>query len=433
MDSPKTVREYQSEQHEWPETAAVGDASVLPPAFTPWDPEVARDPYPQFADLQERDPVHRFDAVSGWVVTRFDDCADVLRDDRFSSQVHDSTFEKTQHHEFSSPDHAAAIREFFGRSLLFSDGPRHRELRAAARESFSPTALRRFAPALRALVGELVAGLPVDQPFDFVAAYSEVLPLRAVSLLIGIPVEDETELRKLVGGIGSLMDIVKSPAQRDRAADCLVALRERVRDLLAGGRLASGSLAAGLVRGQTRGEIAESDVVGMLSLLLVTGSETTCNLLSAVVYHLGQDREVYAELKAAEGAGVEGFVQEVLRLSPPVVGVARVAREKVRLRGRDIQAGDYVIVALAAANRDPRSGGAGGSSHLSFGHGGHRCLGARVGALQVEMTVQALLDRFDGVEVEPCPELKETQVLRGWRRMSTSFRGQSRRSRRNSS
>ena len=388
------------------------------PVFTPWDPDVVRDPYPQFADLQDRDPVHRFDAVSGWVVTRRDDCARVLADARFSSQAHESTFEKTQRFEFASPEQNRAVEDFFGRSMLFSDDPRHAELRAMVRDYFAPRAMRFLTPRLQAAIDGLLDNLPRDRPFDFVAAYAEVLPLRAILSVLGLSVRDETRLKALIGGVGVLMDIVKSPDQRDHAAECLVELHSVVRGWIRDRRYEEDGLTAALVERCESGDIAESDVVGMLSLLLVTGTETTCNLLSSAVFHLGAG--AFGEVASADQQGVARFVAEVLRLSPPVMGVARVAREPVSLRGRQIQPGDYVIVATGAANRDPRDVGS-CPAHLSFGHGAHRCLGAALATLQAELTVRALVERFVRIEVEPNPDLKSTQVLRGPRSLRTTL------------
>lgn len=396
-------------------------SSALPPAFTPWDPAVVRNPYPQFADLRERDPVHRFDIVSGWVVTRFDDCAEILRDERFSAQIHDSTFERGHRHEFATPEQNEAVHELFGRSLLFSHGPRHRSLRAAVRDSFSPAAMRRFAPVLGEIVEDLVGSLPADEPFDFVATYAELVPLRASSALLGIPIDDERALKSLVGGVGPLMDIVKSPQQRDAAAQCLVELRRFVRRVVDREQFVEGSLAAALIGRCKRGDLSESDAVGMLTLLFVTGSETTCNLLTSAAYHLGRDARRFAALQAAGDREVAPFVEEVLRLYPPVVGVARVATEDVAFRGKTIRQGDYVIVALASANRDQRAEKSGNPAHLSFGHGAHRCLGARIGSMQAEMTVGAILKAAETFRADEPTELKETQVLRGWKNLRVSL------------
>jgi cytochrome P450 len=386
-----------------------------------------RDPYPQFADLRERDPVHRFDVVSGWVITRFDDCAEILRDERFSAQIHDSTFEQGQRHEFATPEQNEAVREFFGRSLLFSHGPRHRSLRSAVRDHFSPAAMRRFAPVLREIVAGLVASLPVGESFDFVEAYSDVLPLRVISALIGIPVGDERELKTLVGGVGPLMDIVKSPQQRDAAAHSLVELRRFVRRLVDREQFAEDSLGASLVTRCQRGELPDSDVVGMLALLLVTGSETTCNLLTSAAYHLGRDSRQLAALQAGGDCGVAPFVEEVLRLYPPVVGVARVATEDVEFRGKTIRKGDYVIVALASANRDERAGQHGNAAHLSFGHGMHRCLGAQLGTMQAQTTVAAIVATAESFRAREPGELRATQVLRGWKHLYVSLSGSTKR------
>ncbi len=382
------------------------------PAFTPWDPEVFRDPYPMWAALREHDPVHRFEPVSGWVVTRYEDCCDILRDDRFSARIHDSTFEQTQRHQFADPERQEAIDEFFGRSLLFSHGTRHRQLRESVREHFSPAALRRFEPQLQKIAEELVAQLPTGEPFDFVARYADVLPLRAICALCGIPIDDEARLKSLVAGVGPLMDIVKSPEQRDAAVDSLVALRRLVRELAADRRFRARSVADALTRPGTEG--AAEEAVGMLSLLLVTGSETTCNLLSALAFHLGRDQERFRHLQRGGAAASEDFVHEVLQLYPPVVGVARVATQDVLFRDKEIKRGDYVIVAIASANRDQRSAGNRRSDHLSFGFGEHRCLGATLGLAQARESLRCLLERSASIRTESEPGLKPTQVLRGF-------------------
>ena len=392
------------------------------PVFTPWDPEVERDPYPQFADLRERDPVHRFEAVTGWVITRADDCAAVLSDERFSSRVHDSTFERSQRFDFPTEEQNRAVEEFFGRSMLFSDAERHHALRTAVRDEFSARAIRALEPRLRTSVDAAIDELPVGREFDFVSTYAELLPLRAILLVLGIGVDDEKRLKALIAGIGPLMDIIKSPDQRRYAAECLVELRSWARGRIAAGEYAGVGLVARLVSLRRSGGISESDLLGMLSLLLVTGSETTTNLLGSLAFFLGNDPQMFARLQEGPGTDIAGFVDEVLRLAPPVMGVARVARERVVLRDREIEPGDYVVVATSAANRDSTEKRRGCPSHLSFGHGKHRCLGAHLAALEAELTVKALIGRFDGFEAESAPEMKATQVLRGPRALRTILR-----------
>lgn len=144
--------------------------------FTPWDPATQRDPHPQLRALQQHDPVHWFGLVSAWVVTRHEDVATILADDRFSSRVELSTFERDREVGFGGAELDRVVAAFFAHSLLFLDDPDHARLRGLVRPFFSRDGVAALEERIVRLVDETLAALPDDGEVDAIAAFAGRVP-----------------------------------------------------------------------------------------------------------------------------------------------------------------------------------------------------------------------------------------------------------------
>lgn len=394
-----------------------------PPAvhFTPWDPATQRDPHPQLRALQRHDPVHWFGLVSAWVVTGFDDVARVLADDRFSSRVELSSFERGRDVGYGSAELARIVDAFFAHALLFLDDPDHARLRTLVRPFFSREGVAALEPRIADLVDETLAALPEEGEADVIAGFAGRVPGLVASELLGVPRCEEERFRRCAEGIGIFFDIVKSDDERTRAARCLADLWATLERLAWQDGAPEGSVVATLERACADGALTRDEVLATCCLLASAGHESTGNLIGNALLALAASPEMAASL-AAHPERVAGFVEEVLRTESPVVGVQRVATVETVLRERTVRPGDYVIAITAAANRDPSEYASpdvldpsSPRPHLAFGHGRHFCVGARLARAEACIAVSRWLATFEFAPARPLEEMarKPTQVLRG--------------------
>ena len=182
----------------------------------------------------------------------------------------------------------------------------------------------------------------------------------------------------------------------------------------------SGDLISDLVSpGEGDYQLTLDEVLQVLVQLLVAGSEATSNLLTATMLVLLSNRSISGKLR--DRALLPNFIEEVLRLEPPVQGQFRTATEDTVLGGQSIPAGSHLYLLFASANRDPsiyehphswqfESDRA--PSHLSFGQGEHFCLGAPLARLETRVGVETLLERMPDLELAVPPD--EVQYLQSF-------------------
>ncbi|MEU6840477.1 cytochrome P450 [Streptomyces sp. NPDC046716] len=371
--------------------------------------DTARDPHPVYAALRARGPVHRVlvpGSGESWLVVGRDAARQALSDPRLSNDIrHSATWDTDGGHAL-------------GRNMLQSDPPHHTRLRGLVAGRFTPGRIAALRPRIEALADALLADLPRPGTVDAVHRYALPLPVAVICELLGVP-EDGRDVfhawsRELV-----------MPTSEAAAAAAGAQLTDLIGDLLAQRTAApDGTLLSELAGAGQNGALAADELLGMVFLLLVAGHETTVNLISAALFSLLTHPEQLA-LVRADPSLTAAAVEETLRLHAPVHSTAfRFAREPLDLAGTAIPAGDAVLVALAAASRDPshytdadrfdlrRTGPA----HVAFGHGLHHCLGAPLARVEAETALRRFLARFPAVALATDPATltwRSSTLLRG--------------------
>ena len=389
--------------------------------FNPFLPSYQANPYPAYAALRAEDPVHFSAAIQAWVLTTYEDCERVLRDEATFSSSSDTasgqlaTVLQQQRREFPLGE---------APTVLNSDPPVHTRLRTLLNRAFTPRAIERLRPHIEEIADSLLddAGRAGGR-FEAVTGFAQPLPIIVIAELLGVPPEDRDQLKEWSTAIANTTNVLNSEAALAAARQATVELIAYMDEVVAQRRARPGAdIMTALVQAEEDGErLSHDELLAFSILLLLAGHETTTNLIGNGLLALTEHPEAAARLRA-EPDLVPSAVEEFLRYDSSVQGAVRFARESVEVGGRAIEQGSTLLLLLGAANRDPaqfpepdtldvtRSP----NRHLSFGRGVHFCLGAPLARLEADIAFRALLDRFDELRVpEGAAERSGTLVLRG--------------------
>ncbi|WP_336967493.1 cytochrome P450 [Sphingobium aromaticiconvertens] len=286
------------------------------------------------------------------------------------------------------------------------DPPFHRSYRALLTPYLTPQKVREREPSVRRLVTGLLDGIGDDLRFDFVERVARPLPVLGTIDLLGLPVEDAMLLDGLVvelheevatgvrtGAAQKLTDYVehvitrRQPQASDARADLL------------------SSILLGTVDGRA---LTLDEQVSMIRLFLIGGFDTTAIALATAIWWLAEHPADIARLRA-DPALIDSMIEDVVRFASPSTYLRRTVTAPVELGGTQLQAGDQLLLAFGAANRDPvrfdrpddivldRSP----NPHLGFGAGHHRCVGSFFAKLEMRVAVQEILARYAHFRLDP--------------------------------
>lgn len=377
------------------------------PRFDSHDPAVLDDPYAVYRRLREFGPVCR-GGTGQWVLTRRADVAACLAAPGLGAEY------PMEYHRMSVGDGPAV--SFFCRILLDRDPPDHTRLRRAMHPAFRPAAVRALSDRVGAMVEEMLAPALDGERFDVVEELAFPLPVSVVCELIGIPATDRALVRPhavdLARGFGL------SVAEPDRVATH--AAVKWLRDYI-------GALAAERLRSpgddvlsHLLGPGADLDeVIDNVVFLFFAGFETTMNLLAGGVAAL-LDAPAQQRLLFADPGLVSSAVEEFLRFDAPIQAVARLVREPMSLHGHTFRPGRLLVLLLGSANRDERAFTDPDrlditrtpNPHVSFGGGGHLCLGAALARLEGRIVFDWVARHCRGLAPAGKPERRRTTSFR---------------------
>ncbi|WBB58487.1 cytochrome P450 [Streptomyces sp. WMMC500] len=349
------------------------------------------------AALTDSGPVQRLTLFTGqpvWLVTGYAEAREV-----FAHPAMARSRQAVPHRDVLPADLSAAMYT----NLLTSNPPEHTRLRKLVTAAFTVRRIETLRPGIQEITDGLLDDLERTgadgSPVDLVAAFGYPLPITVIAELLGVPVDDRDAFR---GWSSVIVNASMRPADTYlRAAEDMVAY---VRGLISDKRRTpADDLLSALIQVHDGGDrLSEDELSSMVFLLLVAGHETTVNLISGAAYAL-LSRPEQMRLVRAEPDRLPAVIEEQLRHDgPKQVPVPSVATAPITVGGVTIPAGDVVMPALLAVNRDPArfaepdrfDATRAAAPHLAFGHGLHHCLGAPLARLEGVIAVGSLVRRF---------------------------------------
>lgn len=383
--------------------------------YNPLSPSVYTDPYPTYARLREKDPVHWSPLMDSWVFSRYRHVDSILRDHkRFSND----------NSKRGNPSHIDESLDLANQpSMLFRDPPIHTRLRALVSRAFTPAVIDGLAGRIRVIADDLLDRIDDPSGFDLMEAIAAPLPVIVIAELLGVPTEDRPQFqiwsrRRSRGLEPNITEkerrlVTESGKELDQYFMGIIEQRRRE---------PQDDLISGLVAAEEEGDkLSLPELLAMLRLLLIAGNETTTKLIGNGMLALLRHPEQMEVLRQSPDL-MNSAIEELLRYDAPVQLDVRVALEDAEFDGRQVKAGQGIMVLLGSANRDPEVFSEPDrldlsrqeANHISFGRGIHHCLGASLARLEGKLTFEALLERFADIRMQADrPVFRDNIILRG--------------------
>jgi cytochrome P450 len=364
--------------------------------------------------LRKEDPIHFVDSKEFgpfWSITKFKDIM----------------FVDSHHNEFSS-EPVIIIGDpegnFIPPQFIAMDQPKHDVQRAAVTPAVAPGQLAVWEGLIRERIQQVLDGLPVGVPFNWVEDVSIELTGRMLATLFGIPQDDRRKLTEWSDvatsspavGMSGVSQEVREESLRECLAYFTEVWNERVNEP------PSMDFISLLAHSPDTRNMAPLEYLGNLILLIVGGNDTTRNSMTGSVYALNKFPEQFDKLKADHSL-ITNMVSETIRWQTPLGHMRRIATADIEMGGKTIKKGDKVVRWYVSGNRDDEVISSPNDfiidrekarHHLSFGFGIHRCMGNRLAEMQLRILWEELLVRFSHIEVLGEPERVQSNFVMGY-------------------
>ena len=365
--------------------------------YSPYDYEVHEDPYPFYARLRTEAPLYRNEELGFWALSRHVDVAAGFRDTaRFSSA------EGVSLDKLASGPHAHKTMSF-----LAMDPPRHTRMRSLVARGFTPRRVIELEPRIREIAVEYLDRARDLDEFDIIGDFAGRLPMDVISEMMGVPVSDRDEVRRLADLLVHREEGVEDvpPAGIEAA----ITLFGYYSDMIAQRRRQpTDDLTSALLVAEIDGDrLDDEDIVAFLFLMVVAGNETTTKLLGHCLYWAWRNPEERAKVWSGSHT-IEQWIEETLRYDTSSQLLARTTLVDVPLYDQVVPKGDRVVFLVGSANRDPEvfpdpdryDIGRDTTQIVSFGLGRHFCMGASLARLEAKVALEEFLARFSGYEID---------------------------------
>ena len=309
--------------------------------------------------------------------------------------------------------------------FIARDRPVHTSQRRTVAPAFTPSEMARMAADIRRRTADILDSLPWNTPFDWVDTVSVELTTQMLAILFDFPWEDRRKLTLWSDWAGDIELVRDETTRKQRLAhmfECGAYFQNLWNAKI--GKDPTPDLISMMIHSDAMAHMEHHEFIGNLILLIVGGNDTTRNSMSALAYGLDRFPDARAMLEADPGH-IPNAVSEILRWQTPLAHMRRTATRDTELMGQSIKAGDKLALWYLSANRDETVFGDDADSirvdrpnarrHLAFGHGIHRCVGARLAEMQIAILLEEMANRRMRVNVIAEPERVAACFVHGYR------------------
>lgn len=362
-----------------------------------FDPEFVKNPYPGYSEIREsKCPIAHTDRYQGsWLPTRYDDVVAIAQEfETFTSRQILVMPPAEGRNEGAYAGVAAPP--------ITSDPPDHHWHRRLILPIFSPQSVAKYEQGTRDLCNALIDEFIDKGTADAAADYAQHIPVRVIATMLGVPLEMEPEFTEWVRGV--LENMTDKELRMKSFFNIVEFFMGQVEDRRKNPR--ENDLITELMNAEVEGKKVPIEyVLGVCQLMLVAGIDTTWSAIGSCMWHMAQHPEHRKQLRENPDLWPTA-IEELLRVYAPVT-MARIVDHDTEFQGCPMKAGDRVLMAFPAANRDPRQFenpdevilDRQNNRHVAFGSGIHRCAGSNLARLEVRVALQTWLERIPEFEL----------------------------------
>ena len=388
-------------------------------------------PFPFYAQLRAEAPVFPVTVPMptrqrAWLITRYSDVQDVLKDARFAKNPRNAMSPE----QLKKMPWIPPMFKPLEQNMLDLDSPDHTRLRALVHRAFTPRLIEQMRDEIQTLTDELLDAAEPKGSMDLIADFALPLPLTIIGRILGVPAEDNDKFHhwtKTLLSAGTKMNyFVVIPT--------IMSFMRYLKKLIKERRAhPKDDLVTALVQAKDGSDqLSGDEVLAMIFLLLVAGHETTVNLICSGSLALLEHPDQLEKLRS-EPAIIKPAIEELLRFVCPVeMATERYAREDITIAGTTIPRGELVLAVIGSANRDANYFDNPDSldvtrennKHLAFGLGAHYCLGAPLSRLEGQIAISTLIRRMPNLRLSIAPDQIRWRggiILRGLEALPVSF------------
>ena len=392
--------------------------------YDPFDFDIDVRAHDVWRRMRDEAPLYRNDAKNFFALTRYDDVLECLLDtDTYVSRF-GTTLDMMSDDEFPLP------------MFIFRDPPEHTLLRKLVSRAFTPRKIDGLEARIERVCGRLFEPLEGQSVFDFVEAFSSLLPPTVILALLGFPEGLETEMRASVdGGLAIDEDTTTGSRRIIEGENLGNAVYEMIPDLCKERRVnPSDDLLTVLATHErelldgTSRPLTNDEIMGYVALIAGAGSETVARMLAWGIVLLADHPDQLREL-GENDALIPNAIEEILRYEAPSPVQGRRVMRDVEFHGQVVPAGSNLLLVNGSGNRDERHFADADrfdihrsiDRHLSFGYGAHFCIGAALARLEGRIGLAQMVQRYGTWEVDHAAiDWVHTSTVRGYKSVPLS-------------
>ena len=308
-------------------------------------------------------------------------------------------------------------------NFIAADPPVHTAQRKVIAPAFNPSQMKTRDEQVREFCKNLLDGIPIGETFDWVDRVSVQQAIGMLCILFDMPLDDLADLRRWSDYAGGVSAEHLNDEWRAEWMGQMQAMLARFDELMDARRHEdpADDLLSRMVHSEAMGNLSPMERLANIALLIVGGNDTTRNSMSGLVLALNEYPEALDKLRA-DPSLIPNAAQEIIRWQSPVLHMRRTTTCDTELGGQHIPKGDKVVMWYISANRDEAIFLDGdvfdvtrdnARRHLGFGHGIHRCVGARLAEIQIGTLIEEIVTRGWTITPQEAPTRLSSPFLRG--------------------
>jgi cytochrome P450 len=391
--------------------------------FQPFVSPQLENPYPFFKRAREEEPLFFSPLLNAYVLTRYDDIINVLKDPgKFSSK------DNLQPIGEYTPEVIQEFRKGFPMvpDLLNSDGEHHKRLRAPFLKIFAPEKLQAMEDSIRSIANKLVDKFINDGQVDIIEEFAYPLPLEVILTMYGVPLEMMEDIKNWGHQTTALFSSHLTPEQQLECVRGFVEMQHAIAGLI---EERQKNPQDDLVSNIQDSDLSLNEMVVVLCGLVVAGHKTTSHLIGNGLQVLLENQELWQAI-CQDRSLIPNAIEEVLRYEAPVPAMIRTTTQEVEVAGITLPKDTRIFLMYGSGNHDEAQYENADrfdierfqqstSKHLAFGHGAHHCIGSNLARREGRIAFEVLSERLPNLRIRPNQTLENIPALmsRGFKQL----------------